>query len=333
MSRRRAGFESIARLAELADFTLAFAIRAVAHLGVADHLAEGPRRVGDLAAEIGAHERSLLRTLRALATAGVFAEPEPGLFALTPLSELLRGDHPLSMRWAFRLRPDVDAWAEMEHTLRTGETAFDHVFGTDYWSHLAANPALQAQFRDSQRALTRLELQTLTRLYDWRGLRTVVDLGGNDGTFLCGLLSRYPQMRGTVFDLPGTVAEAAKTAADAGVADRCAAVGGSLFETPLPAGADAYTIKRVLIGLADDEVVTLLRILRGVMRPDSRLLVLEPRDAPDDLSISMDLHMLVLGEGHVRSPERFGELLAEAGMSVAAVVDARLLNLIDARPG
>lgn len=332
MTRPRAAFQSIARLAELSDFTVAFAVRAICRIGVADHLATGPKPIGELAELTRTHQPSLLRTLRALTTAEVFAEPEPGVFQLTPISDLLRTDHPMSMRWAFRLRPDVDAWAQMEYTLRTGRTAFDHVFGTTYWDYLAEHPDLQVEFRDSMRALCRLELQALVRLYDWHNLNTVVDLGGNDGTFLAGLLARFPDLHGTVFDLPTTVAQASDVVAAAGVADRCSVVAGSLFESPIPEGADAYTIKRVLIGLGDDEVMALFGIIKKAMRPDSRLVILEPRSTVDDLSISMDLHMLVLGEGHVRTPEQFAALLAEAGMQVAKVVDARLLNLIDARP-
>lgn len=331
MIKPRAGFQSMIRLNELADFTIPFAVRAICHIGIADHLANGPQRIEGLATATGTHEASLLRALRALGTAGVFAEPEPEVFELTPISDLLRSDHPLSMRWAFRLRPDVDAWAELEQSIRTGDVAFERVFGMTYWDYLAAHPDLQAEFRDSQRALSRLELQALLRVYDWRNLKTVVDLGGNDGTFISGLLVRYPDMRGTVIDLPAAQAEAAKVLAEAAVEERCAVIGGDLFTAAIPPKADAYTIKRVLIGFSDDEAVALFRILRDIMRPDSRLVILEPRSADDALSAAMDLHMLVLGEGSVRTPEHFAKLLASAGMTICSVIDARLLTLIDAR--
>lgn len=329
--RPRAGFQSMVRLNELADFTIPFAIRAICHIGIADQLARGPQPINRLAAATGTHEASLLRALRALQVAGVFAEPEPEVFELTPISELLLSDHPLSMRWAFRLRPDVDAWAELEQSIRTGDIAFERVFGMTYWDYLAVHPDLQAEFRDSQRALSRLELQALLRVYDWRNLKSVVDLGGNDGTFISGLLTRYPDMHGTVLDLPAAEVDAAQVLAEAEVQDRCTVIAGSLFEVDIPADADAYTIKRVLIGFSDDEAVALFRNLSDVMRPDSRLVILEPRSTNDALSAAMDLHMLVLGEGYVRTPEHFAKLLESAGMTICSVIDARLLTLIDAR--
>jgi len=81
---------TINRLLELADFEVSIAIGVVAGLGVADCLADGPRPVEQLAAETQSNSRALWRTLRALATKNIFEEVKPGVFALSPLSELLR---------------------------------------------------------------------------------------------------------------------------------------------------------------------------------------------------------------------------------------------------
>ena len=73
-------------------------LSAVAELNVPDALRDGPRHYTDLARAVGADQRSLHRTMRMLASTGVFAEPQPGTFALTPVSTLLRSDIPGSMR-------------------------------------------------------------------------------------------------------------------------------------------------------------------------------------------------------------------------------------------
>ena len=54
-----------------------------ADLGVAESLVAGPRSVAELAAQVGVHADALHRILRALASDGVFAETEPGVFANT----------------------------------------------------------------------------------------------------------------------------------------------------------------------------------------------------------------------------------------------------------
>ena len=62
----------------------------VAELGVADALAGGPRAAADVAREVGADADMLFRSLRALASDGVFAEEEPGVFRNTEASQRLR---------------------------------------------------------------------------------------------------------------------------------------------------------------------------------------------------------------------------------------------------
>jgi len=52
-----------------------------AKLGIADHLATGPVHYEDLARKTNTHALSLYRTLRALASVGVFADSSMGLFS------------------------------------------------------------------------------------------------------------------------------------------------------------------------------------------------------------------------------------------------------------
>ena len=77
---------------------------------------EGPRRT------VGAHAPSLHRLLRTLASVGVFTEPEPGTFALTPLGQTLTSSLPGSMRdlaitW---METHYAPFAELIHAVRTG---------------------------------------------------------------------------------------------------------------------------------------------------------------------------------------------------------------------
>ena len=85
-------------LQALFGFMVTRSVSAVAELDVADALAGGPLHYTDLAGVVGANQRSLHRVMRLLVSIGMFAEPKPGTFSLTPASNLLRSDHPTSMR-------------------------------------------------------------------------------------------------------------------------------------------------------------------------------------------------------------------------------------------
>jgi hypothetical protein len=334
-TRSRIDITSYVRLTELADYIVPFAIRVACDLGIADHLVDGPRPVSDLATLTGSHEDSLRRVLRALACRGIFTEEPIDHFGLTDLAEPLRSDHPLSLREAYPLLAgDVMAWARFDHSVRTGEPAFDRAHGKGYWQYMADNPEEHRRFNASQQAATRLELRTLLPAYEWGQLRTVVDVGGGNGAFLAGILARFPKLTGTVFDLPEVVAQAPDVLAAAGVAARCTTAGGSFFES-VPAGADAYLIKRILYGWDDERAAALLRTIRTGMHTDSRLLVLEPVLQPGnefDVGKPYDLLLFAMAGGRVRSAEEISRLLEKADLRLNRIIPTMMLPIVEAVP-
>ncbi|HEV2887395.1 MAG TPA: methyltransferase [Jatrophihabitans sp.] len=326
---------STARLADLADYVVPFTLRAICELRIADHLAGGPRTIGQLANLTGSHELSLHRALRALASRDIFTELEPGVFALTALAEPLRSDHPASLRDAYPLLAgDIQAWAAFDHTLRTGEPAFDHVQGIGYWDYMAQRPHDSALFDASQRSVTRRELRAILPAYDWGAFGTVVDVGGGNGAFLAGILNAFPSVHGILFDQPHVVAAARPVLADLGVGDRCEVVGGSFLEWA-PAGGDAYLLKRVLYAWSDEQAITMLRKVRAGMHADSRLLLVEPLLEPGndfDWGKLYDVLLLVMAGGGGRSLEDLQMLFAKADLELVRVIRTRMLPIIEARP-
>ena len=104
------------------------ALHAAAALDLAGLLADGPRDSAWLAAATGTHPGALRRLMRALSAFGVFAEPAPGLFAPTAVSDRLRDDAPDSMRaTVLFLAGDTRwrCWGDLLGSLRTGGTAAD----------------------------------------------------------------------------------------------------------------------------------------------------------------------------------------------------------------
>ncbi len=333
--RVRIDLESIFRLTELADYIIPFTVRAVCELGIADHLAEGPRSVERLADATGAHAPSLYRALRALACKQIFTETEPGTFALTPMAEFLRADHPLSLKDAYALIPaDVEAWANLGYSIRTGKPAFDYTHGCDYWHYMNAHPGEAARFDRAQQAQTRLEVRVFLRAYDWSNVRTLVDVGGGNGAFLGALLARDPRVRGVVFDQPQVVEHAQAVLSDLGVQDRCEIVGGDFF-AHVPPGADAYLLKRILYGWHDAEAVKLLRAIRSAMRSDSKLLIIEPVDEPgggSEIASRFDLAMLVMKGSGARTREHVSALCREAGLELTAVTPTLMFPVLEVKP-
>jgi len=241
------------------------AIHVAATLGIADLLREGSRSAADIAAATGTHEGTLYRLLRALASVGVFRE-EPGhRFALTPLGACLRSDaaEPVGP-WAVMIGEAYDwqAWGQLLHSVRTGENTFRALHGMGVWQYREGQPEANARFDRAMTGNSRRIAVAALAAYDFSRFACVVDVAGGQGAFLAALLSRYPSMRGVLFDQAHVVAGCAEVLATAGVADRCGVVGGSFFEA-VPEGGDAYVLKAILHDWEDEEATAILRACHG----------------------------------------------------------------------
>lgn len=295
-------------------------VHVLAELNVADQLADGPRTVAELAKATGTDTDALRRVLRVAASFGVFAEEPDGRYALSPLAEALRTDVPNSQRDLVLFNGDEMLWrsyGELLHTVRTGRPAFDKVYGRSFFAHLAAEPAAGRLFDRAMTQMSRATSALFVGQFDFDRFASIADIGGGNGLFLAELLGAYPEVRGTLFDQPEVVADAARRFAEAGVADRTTVVGGDFFGE-LPAGHDAYVLKAVLHDWHDPDAVRILRRVRAAIgdRPQARLLICEFLVAPTnrwDRGKLLDLDMLLRFGGRERNLDEWRVLLAEGG--------------------
>ena len=303
----------------LAGAQVSQAIHVAATLGVADRLSGGPRASDDLAAAIDAHAGSLYRLLRALASVGVLHEDEQRRFALTPVGELLRTGAPGSLHgWAaFVGRPYIRAaWSELEHSIRTGETAFRHAHGTDVWSYRAEHADESEIFDRAMESLTGSGNSALLAAFDFGRFATVVDVGGGNGALLRRFSSPTPQCGESSSISPMWSPTHARHSRPRGSPTAVTVVGGSFFEE-VPAGGDAYAMKSILHDWGDGESTAILRVCRSAMAPAARLLLIErivgaPNDDPR--TKFSDLNMLVGSGWTERTIEEWGALLASCGL-------------------
>ncbi|TXS35674.1 methyltransferase [Streptomyces sp. OR43] len=306
----------------LMDLVTPMALRVAATLRLADLIAEGTTHTAELARRSATDPDALGRMLRHLVCHGVFTEPEPGRFGLNETAELLRSGHPAA------LRPGLDldgfggtmdlAFTGLLHTVRTGEPAWETVFGAPFWPHLAAHPERGASFDATMSAGPAL-VRDAAEGYDWSEARHVTDVGGGRGALLAEVLRNHPGLRATLVDLPETVERGREFLAARGLGDRCEAVGQSFF-APLPTGSDVYVLHKVVHDWDDERARALLRGCAAAAGDRGRVVVTEADGTSGEDSAEfaeMDLRMLVLAGGRERSPGGYAALVSAAGLRVA----------------
>jgi hypothetical protein len=309
------------------------AIHVAAKLRIPDLLAPGPKTIAELAAGCGAHPPTLDRLLRALSTLGMFVRTPDGRFTNTPLTEVLRTDHPQSQRDAALFLPAPFLWrplGELQESVRTGEASFERIFGQRFFQYLATHPDDAAVFNAVMTQGVAWTTPALLAAYDFSRFDRLVDVGGGEGALLRDLLSATPALRGVLFDLPQVVARAPRILTG-GVAARCEIIGGDFFDS-VPEGGDVYLLKGVIHDWPDEDAARILRNTRRAIHQGGILLLIERIvDSAARPAGVMELLMLVIG-GRERTESEFRSLLAATGFALTRIILIEGSSLIECHP-
>jgi hypothetical protein len=300
------------------------AIYVAAKLQIADLLADGPRSAERLAEAAGVAPWPLYRLLRALAGVGVFARDADGRFQLNPLAEPLREGGPESVRaLSVMVGEEQDhCWDDLLETVRTGETAFDRLYGQPVFDYLGEHSEPAKIFDAAMTGFSGRAMRAMLDAYDLSGVATLADIGGGLGTNLTAALGRYPVMRGLLFDQPHVVARARPRLEAAGVSGRCAIEGGDFFEA-VPSGADAYLLGHIVHDWDDAKAGLILDNVRRAMPTSAKLLLVEhvlPEGDGAWFGKFLDVHMMVVLGGLERTKAEYRQLFAAHGFRLARVV-------------
>jgi len=306
-------------------FAVSRSISVAAQFRIADYLKDGPKTADELSQLVGVHSRSLYRLLRALAGVAVLAEDTSGRFSLTDLSDLLRSDHPQSLRGFAELMADAvnfETWADLSFSIETGEPAFPHKHNKPWFKWLEENPKEGELFHDAMTSLSASAVGEVIKAYDFSDISKLVDVGGGHGLLLASVLSKYPLLTGILYDDPKVVEGAKDVLREHNVSDRCELAGGNFFQS-IPAGGDAYMLKHIIHDWSDDECVTILRNCHKAMPAGGKVLIVEmviPEPSLPSISKLLDLQMLLFLPGRERTAEEYRDLLIRAGFELNAIV-------------
>jgi hypothetical protein len=129
-------------------------------------------------------------------------------------------------------------------------------------------------------------------------------------------------MHGVLFDLPHALEGGRKTIAEAGLTDRCEVISGDFFVS-VPSGADTYLLSRVIHDWNDEQAIAILKVIRGAIAPNGRLILLEAMLHPAGeclYPVISDLNMLLRTGGCERTEAEYRALYRAAGFELTRAV-------------
>ena len=313
------------------------AIHVAAKLGIADLVKQSPKTSADLARATGTQASALYRVLRALASAGVFEQDEHGRFHSTPLAACLQTDAPDSLRaiavmfgeeWHCRV------WADIMHSVQTGQSAMKHVFGlNDIFEYFVQHPQDARTFDQAMTSFSAMENPAILQAYDFSRFDVVVDVAGVQGALLAAVLKKHRNLNGILFDLPHVIQGAENYLDTQGIASRCTLVAGDFFQA-VPEGGDLYLFKHIIHDWDDGDGVRILKNCHRAMPRHGKLLLAETvialgnQPSPGKL---LDLEMLLCPGGKERTEEEFRQLFQNAGFHLTRIIPtpSPLISLIE----
>ncbi|HLI96174.1 MAG TPA: methyltransferase [Candidatus Baltobacteraceae bacterium] len=296
---------------------VALSLAAFCELGLPDALAKGTRTPDDLAAHGYGDRDRLFRLLRALAAYDVVKHVGGNRFALAHLGKALIGKDSASPLIRYANTPwHGAAYANLVAGVRENRPGFEIAQGMPMFSYFEKDPSAGAIFDAAMQSLTPLFAPAFAVAYDFSRMRRVVDVGGGTGALLAAVLTRFPNLRGTVFDLPSVVQRVQVT-------ERLDAIEGNILATP-PPPADAYIFSHVLHDWDDASCERMLQNVRTAMPEHSRVLVYEIIAPPPNNWWTQDritdLEMLAMLPGRERTREEFAALFERAGLRLGRII-------------
>lgn len=307
-------------------FIVSQGISVAAKLYLADHLSGGAKTLPELTELTKTHEPSLYRLLRALTSVGVFQKDAGGSYENSPLSEVLRSDHPQSLRGAAHMICDREHWhahGNMLQSVKTGEIAFDYTFGMPIFPYYAQNPEPARIFDAAMTSFSTAIANAVAAAYDFSEAETIADIAGGHGALLSTILNANPNARGILFDQPQVIAGADEVLKASGTAERVETVSGDFFGA-IPVEADVYLMKFIIHDWNDEQSLTILENLAKSAKPGAKVLlvesVVEEDDSAQSMSKVMDLNMLAMTGGKERTAKEYAELFEKTGFKLTRVI-------------
>jgi hypothetical protein len=199
------------------------------------------------------------------------------------LEESLMTGEPTGLRVFGQWGTVYEALASLPEPVRTSWFGFDH-----YYSD-AAFPVVLPQV---------LALRP----------NRLLDCGGNTGRWAARVLAADPEIRVTIGDHPGQLANARENLAAQGLADRLDtfAIDFKDPSAPLPSGHDVLWMSQFLDCFSEPEIVSILGRARDAMGADARLFVLEtfwdrqPRETAAFVLAMTSLYFANIANGNSR---------------------------------
>jgi SAM-dependent methyltransferase len=308
---------SVAGILRLGNaFTEAQALLTAVELDLFTMLDGNPATAEEIRARLGLSGRGLGDFLHLLVALGVLAKEE-GRYrnAAGAARYLVSGQDGYVGGYLLGAKAAMyPVWNGLTETLRTGVPRSP----ADSFAAMLADQRELRRYARMMEGVLRPLVPHLVMALEWSRYRSVLDVGGCQGGLVATLVTAYPGLTGSVFDLPEVEPLFDERMAELGTADVVRFHGGDFFRDPLPS-SDVVILGHVLHNWPRDRRQQLVDAAYRALSPGGALLVhdrmLDDAGADIDNLVASIVMALVTEEGAEYTVGEVAGLATSAGFA------------------
>lgn len=297
-------------------------VQTAVSLGFFETLEHGPQSAAALASHLQLNAEATELLLNALA-ALTLIEKRDEQFALSDAAQtyLLKSSPSYVGGMILFEAATWESWGKLPETLRTGKPARV----PDMYQQAPDETEIFINAMDSL-VKARGDTDAVADAMNWHNIQRLLDVGSGPATYPIALCRRFPHLRATIFDLPGTLKITARYVADAGLDARIDLKAGDYRTDPIPGKFDIVFLSNIIHGENADRNQALIARLAGNLTPSGCIVIKdhildESRANPPVGAIFSLLMLLTTDGGRCYS---FGEIktwLERAGLRRVRQID------------
>ncbi|KAJ8534220.1 hypothetical protein K7X08_007544 [Anisodus acutangulus] len=243
-------------------------------------------------------------------------DDDKGYYSLTPADSYVMKNGPWNSMedqdtFFFKAWNCLGDWFKNEDP-----SAFYTAYGDYFWDKLSRDPSSGNWFNENMARDSRSFMNVLIgdEFKDvFKGLTSLVDVGGGTGTVAMVIAKNFPDMKCIVLDLPPVVANLKGS-------ENLEFVAGDMFEKVPP--ANAVLLKSILHDWNDEECLKILKNCKKAITGSGKVIVIDmvmENPELDDESIQaqlfIDMLMMVFLGSKERNKKEWKKLFADAGFT------------------
>jgi precorrin-6B methylase 2 len=170
------------------------------------------------------------------------------------------------------------------------------------------------------------DAEVIANIIDWSGIAELLDVGSGPGTYPIELCRRFPRLRATIFDLPGTLRITERYVREVGMMERIRLIAGDYRNDPIPGVYDSVFLSNIIHGEGEPDNALLIHRLVANLRPGGRLVIkdhiLDDSGRTPPVGAIFSLQMLLTTEsGRCYSFNEIKSWMEQAGLSKVQEID------------